>query len=82
LAELTAIKEVIVKKASTAEAFNKLLDFSGQFDKNAHEFMVAVVLQTDLDLYSIMAEKVSLMTMHASKGLEVSIQMFKWNNQR
>lgn len=57
---------------ANAEAFNKLLDFSGQFDKNAHEFFVAMALQTDLDSYSIMAEKVSIMTMHASKGLEFS----------
>jgi len=35
--------------------------------------MVAVALQTELDAYSIQAEKVSLMTMHASKGLEFPI---------
>ncbi len=57
LAELKLLKTVIFKKASTTEAYNKLLDFSGQFDKDTHEFMVAVVLQTDLDTYSIQAAK-------------------------
>lgn len=73
LAEQTGLRKVIDQKASTCEAFNKVLDFSEQFDKNMREFLDAVALQTDMDSYSFRAEKVFLMTMHSAKGLEFPI---------
>jgi DNA helicase II / ATP-dependent DNA helicase PcrA len=73
LAKQTALKALIFKTAANADAFNKVLDFSAQFGKDIRNFLSSVALQTDPDVYFSRAEKVSLMTMHAAKGLEFPV---------
>jgi len=51
----------------------KLIDISKNHGNNTDEFFTATALQTDTDTYYPQAEKVSLMTMHAAKGLEFSV---------
>jgi uncharacterized protein (TIGR00375 family) len=55
------------------EAFTRLLDYAAQFDGNAIDFFADIALHTDTDAYSAAVEKVSLMTMHAAKGLEFPV---------
>jgi uncharacterized protein (TIGR00375 family) len=44
-----------------------------QYGKETISFLCDITLQTDSDSYDEKAEKVSLMTMHAAKGLEFSV---------
>jgi superfamily I DNA/RNA helicase len=55
------------------KAFDRLLDYAAQFDGNTTDFFADIALHTDTDAYAPEAEKVSLMTMHASKGLEFPV---------
>jgi uncharacterized protein (TIGR00375 family) len=57
----------------TQEAFSRLLDFAGQFNGSTQDFFAAMALQTDTDAYAPGVERVSLMTLHASKGLEFPV---------
>lgn len=54
-------------------SFHHLLYLAGEFGDGVDEFLAALALQTDTDIYARQAEKVSLMTMHASKGLEFPV---------
>ena len=73
LAKQTPLKTLVYGKAANAEAVNKILDFSRQFGKNIDNFLSSVALQTDPDAHFSGVEKVSLMTMHAAKGLEFPV---------
>jgi uncharacterized protein (TIGR00375 family) len=55
------------------EAFTRLLDYAGRFNGNTREFLAAIAMHTDTDTYAAEIERVSLMTMHASKGLEFPV---------
>ena len=55
------------------DAIHSVLHFSVKFKSNFEGFKSAVALQTDPDSYTYRVEKVSLMTMHASKGLEFNV---------
>ncbi|MBN1932806.1 MAG: ATP-dependent helicase [Desulfobacterales bacterium] len=55
------------------EAFNYLITISRKFGLRSSDFITEITLQTDPDFYDPRAEKVSLMTMHAAKGLEFPI---------
>ena len=46
---------------------------SKEFGANIGAFLSAAALQTDTDTYQDKSEKVSLMTMHAAKGLEFPV---------
>ena len=61
------------KDVNSQEAFTRLLDYAGQFNGKPMDFFASSALNTDTDAYTHEVEKVSLMTMHASKGLEFSI---------
>jgi superfamily I DNA/RNA helicase len=54
-------------------AFKKLLSLAQKYDGWPLEFLAGVSLQSDTDMVSPDSEKVSLMTMHASKGLEFPV---------
>jgi len=59
--------------AHTQEAFAGLLDYAGRFNGNTMEFFASTALYTDTDTYAHDVERVSLMTMHAAKGLEFPV---------
>ncbi len=54
-------------------AFSWLKQTAGAYGDNTAAFLETVALQTDPDFAAPQAEKVSLMTMHASKGLEFPV---------
>lgn len=55
------------------EALSRLLDYSVHFGYDAHAFLTDLTLSQDTDAYVENVEKVALMSMHASKGLEFPI---------
>jgi len=69
----TKLKETVKNNPESKDALNKLIDISKNHGNNTDEFFTATALQTDTDTYYPQAEKVSLMTMHAAKGLEFSV---------
>ena len=68
----TRLSRMLNKDAAIREAFDGLVEFARQFESPA-EFLAAVALHTDTDAYTHRVEKVSLMTMHAAKGLEFPV---------
>ena len=55
------------------DALEALLRRAEQFDRRTDDFLASLALHTDTDAYMVQAEKVSLMSMHAAKGLEFPI---------
>ncbi len=55
------------------EAFSRLVEAASSFGKDLVGFFSTIALNTDTDEYVPQAEKVSLMTMHAAKGLEFPV---------
>jgi superfamily I DNA/RNA helicase len=54
-------------------SFRSLQDFAARFDHDPTRFFSNLALGSDGDLYAERAEKVSLMTLHAAKGLEFPV---------
>lgn len=50
-----------------------LLSFSERFGDDVSDFLTQLALQGEADLYDPRAEKVTLMTLHAAKGLEFPV---------
>ncbi len=69
----TGLSPRLNKDAAIREAFAGLVAFASQFDSDLTDFFAAVALHTDTDVYAPKVEKVSLMTMHAAKGLEFPV---------
>jgi len=70
-----AIKDTIDKyfideKSEHETLFKKLFDFADDFGDNLEEFLKFAVLGTGVDAYKPNMENVTLMTLHAAKGLE------------
>ena len=59
--------------AKIKEAFARLVEISVDFGTDLTGFFSSIALHTDTDAYAQQAEKVSLMTMHAAKGLEFPV---------
>ncbi len=57
----------------TEEALKHMVDLYVRSDVNTQYFLNTCALQTDTDMYHNRSERVALMTMHASKGLEFSV---------
>ena len=55
------------------EIVNNIIDTTKVVGVDTSEFLTNIALQTDTDTYDAQGEKVTLMTMHAAKGLEFPI---------
>ena len=73
LCQNTPLSGILNQDGRTQEAFSRLIDFAGQFETRTADFLAAAALHTDTDAYLSQVEKVSLMTMHAAKGLEFPV---------
>ena len=68
-----AILEIIdnyFKEEKDKEEIKKLIAFAGNFRNNTDEFLKNIALGTEVDVFQQNLEKVTLMTLHAAKGLE------------
>ncbi|MEW6670067.1 MAG: UvrD-helicase domain-containing protein [Thermodesulfobacteriota bacterium] len=54
-------------------AFRAIMDLSERYGRRRLEFISALALQTDTDMYMPRSERVALMTMHSAKGLEFPV---------
>ncbi len=70
LLELIAAHFVELKSAKDRKRFKKLTELAQPFGKDLQAFLQWVILGQGQDLYRPEAEQVTLMTLHASKGLE------------
>jgi len=73
LSQLPQLNAIVNSEPRAREAFNNLLTLSADYGDNIAEFLASAALDTDTDAYLPRAEKVSLMTMHAAKGLEFPV---------
>jgi ATP-dependent DNA helicase UvrD/PcrA len=73
LCQNTPLSGILNQDGRIQEAFSRLIDFAGQFEARTADFLAAAALHTDTDAYLSQVEKVSLMTMHAAKGLEFPV---------
>ena len=73
LSQIPPLSAFVNTDAPSREAFNNLLTLSADYGTSIAEFLASAALDTDTDSYLPRAEKVSLMTMHAAKGLEFPV---------
>jgi DNA helicase-2/ATP-dependent DNA helicase PcrA len=69
----TRLSRRLNKDAAGREAFDGLVEFARAYNFDTPDFLAAVALHTDTDAYTPIVEKVSLMSMHAAKGLEFPV---------
>jgi superfamily I DNA/RNA helicase len=69
----TKLVDILNKDVKTKEAFAHLVEIALDFGADLNGFLAGIALHTDTDVYTQQAEKVSLMTMHAAKGLEFPV---------
>jgi superfamily I DNA/RNA helicase len=55
------------------ESLKRLLSMAGPFGRDTADYLKTLYLASDQDLYDIAAESVTVMTMHAAKGLEFKV---------
>ena len=70
---ITGINEEIRNCKKSEEAFYHILKLSEPFGVDTDDFLKTIALESDPDIYDYKAEKVAVMTMHASKGLEFPV---------
>ncbi|MEA2104878.1 MAG: UvrD-helicase domain-containing protein [Candidatus Cloacimonadota bacterium] len=58
------------EKIKNADCFDKLLELATPFKNNIEEFVKYISIGREIDRYDKTVENVSLMTLHAAKGLE------------
>lgn len=73
LFENTGISPMIRENAETAQAFDDLIRTAKAFGAGAYDFLEMLAFQTDPDVYDFKTQKVTLMTIHAAKGLEFPV---------
>ncbi|WP_027357952.1 UvrD-helicase domain-containing protein [Desulforegula conservatrix] len=59
--------------ASDSSGWDRLLEIAGAYPSDPFLFLSDIALMSDQDVYSKKSQKVSLMTLHASKGLEFPV---------
>ena len=64
------IKTMIEETENRKQIYKKILATAEKSDNNINTFLRKIASLKDTDLYDELAEKVTLITMHASKGLE------------
>ena len=64
---------MIADNRTSETAYHRILNIADTFGCQTKDFIVAIALHSDTDVYDSISEKVSLMTMHAAKGLEFPI---------
>jgi uncharacterized protein (TIGR00375 family) len=69
----TKLSGILNSDVKNKEAFDHLVDVAIHYGSDIVGFLAGIALHTDTDLYAQQAEKVSLMTMHAAKGLEFPV---------
>ena len=69
----TKLFGILNSDAKIKEAFARLVEVAVNFGTDLIGFFSSIALHTDTDVYAQQAEKVSLMTMHAAKGLEFPV---------
>jgi uncharacterized protein (TIGR00375 family) len=69
----TKLSSIVERNSQSMDALEKLMHTAEQFDIRTTDFIAALALDADTDVYASRVEKVSLMTMHAAKGLEFPI---------
>jgi len=69
----TKLIGILNSDAKIKEAFVRLVEVAANFGMDLIGFFSSIALHTDTDVYAQQAEKVSLMTMHAAKGLEFPV---------
>jgi DNA helicase-2/ATP-dependent DNA helicase PcrA len=73
IADQFKIADEISDGTAYEENLGILLTFSRSFGDRSTEFLARLSLENEQDLYDPRAERVALMTMHASKGLEFPV---------
>ncbi|WP_300460066.1 UvrD-helicase domain-containing protein [Desulfobacula sp.] len=72
LCQSAALKQIIEKKDTTKQAFETVLSMSRLHD-DLTGFLDALALNQDADTLAVHTQNVSLMTLHAAKGLEFPV---------
>lgn len=73
LVKNTGLSLLFNDNSALMEVYEKLLQRAKKYGTNIKMFLAEMALWTDQDFYDIRAEKVSLMTIHAAKGLEFPV---------
>lgn len=59
--------------SQASETIGRLISVAKDFKGDVYEFVIHIALLADTDIHDASIEKVSLMTMHAAKGLEFAV---------
>jgi superfamily I DNA/RNA helicase len=73
MAQASIIDGIVEEDPASRLAFQKLIELSKGLDIEPAQWLVSLNLDSDTDTIDTHAEKVSLMSMHAAKGLEFPV---------
>jgi ATP-dependent DNA helicase UvrD/PcrA len=73
VSEYTRLSKAVEWDQQTVKALNHMVDLCAYSNADIQDFLKTCALQTDTDSYQEQSERVALMTMHASKGLEFPV---------
>ena len=69
----TSIADSILDDSDAEDKVMEVISFAKEFTNDSRKFLVETAIGSDTDLYKEHTEKVSLMTLHAAKGLEFPV---------
>ena len=70
IVDVTSTQRVVEDESKKTERIKSLLRRAAPFDNRLQDFLEATALHKELDEYDPRADRVTLMSLHASKGLE------------